>query len=204
MRLGEVGNFSKGKGITKEQVTNKGIPCIRYGEIYTTDDYVISAFRSFITPDTAMQSKSIQHNDLLMAGSGETIDEIGKSIAFRGNVEVYAGGDIIIFSPNETTARADYLSYYLNTEGRRALGRLGQGQSVVHLYSRDLNDVRIPLPALEEQSAITSILSRAYTEISTLERKLASLKDQKHFLLTNLVIGTIRLPQFVQGTKETL
>lgn len=199
VRLGEVGNFSKGKGITKEQVTNKGIPCIRYGEIYTTDDYVISAFRSFITQDTALMSKLINHNDLLMAGSGETIDEIGKSIAFIGDTEAYAGGDIIIFSPTENTTRADYLSYYLNTQGRQELRRLGQGQSVVHLYSRDLNDVCITLPVFEEQHAITSVLSSAESEISALERKLASLKEQKRFLLTNLVTGTIRLPQFINS-----
>jgi type I restriction enzyme S subunit len=46
--LGDLGSFSKGKGILKEQVTLEGLPCIRYGEIYTTHDFIIKSFKSYI------------------------------------------------------------------------------------------------------------------------------------------------------------
>ncbi|MDD3538022.1 MAG: restriction endonuclease subunit S [Eubacteriales bacterium] len=52
------------------------------------------------------------------------------------------------------------------------------------------------IPPLEEQRAIAKVLSAADGEIEALERKLALFKDQKKYLLNNLVTGTIRLPQF--------
>jgi len=197
MSLGDIGEFTKGKGITRAEVCNSGLSCIRYGEIYTTSDYVKTEFTSFIAQDRAQGSSRVRHNDLLLAGSGETLDEIGKSIAYMGHDEAYAGGDIIVLTPNEKIAQADYLAYYLNTIGRRALHRLGQGQSVVHLYAKNLATLLLSLPPIKEQHAIVTVLSAADKEITTLERKLTALKEQKRYLLNNLVTGAIRLPQFV-------
>jgi type I restriction enzyme, S subunit len=195
-RLEGLGVFSKGAGISKEELSTKGVPCIRYGEIYTVHSFVLKEFYSYINPALAAISVKIRANDLLFAGSGETAEEIGKSVAYMGEVEAYAGGDIILLSVNPVQGRADYLSYYLNTIGRRELNKLGQGQSVVHIYPKNLSKVNLALPPLEEQLAIASVLSVAIREIDALERKLALFKEQKKFLLNNLVTGTIRLPKF--------
>lgn len=197
VRLGDVGDFTKGKGIAKKELSENGVPCIRYGEIYTTDDFVLKVFRSFISKELAAESQRIFENDLLLAGSGETAEEIGKSIAYMHSEEAYAGGDIVIFSPDKRTARADFLSYYLNTVGREQLNKMGQGQSVVHVYPRDLKKANVHLPSLEEQQAIAEVLSTADREIEALERKLDKWLDQKKYLLNNLVTGTIRLPEFI-------
>ena len=69
--LGELGTFSKGKGILKDQVISEGLPCIRYGEIYTTHNFIIKDFKSFISKDVATESKEIRNGDILFAGSGE-------------------------------------------------------------------------------------------------------------------------------------
>jgi type I restriction enzyme S subunit len=100
--LGELGTFSKGKGILKEQVISEGLPCIRYGEIYTTHDFVIKKFKSFISDVVANESKEIHTGDILFAGSGETVDEIGKAVAYIGNNKAYAGGDVIILSTKKS------------------------------------------------------------------------------------------------------
>jgi type I restriction enzyme S subunit len=201
--LGELGSFSKGVGLSKAELTVEGLPCLRYGEIYTTTDFILNRFRSFIPKAVAAVSKRIKYNDLLFAGSGETAGEIGKCLAYlRKNEEAYAGGDIVILSVNAEIAKADYLSYFLNTIGRKQLNRLGQGQSMVHLYSKDLSRVDIPLPPLEEQKAIVEVLSAADREIDALRRKLGFWKVQKQYLLNHLVDGTIRLPQFVEPETE--
>jgi type I restriction enzyme S subunit len=57
--------------------------------------------------------------------------------------------------------------------------------------------IKITLPPLDEQQAIAEVLSAADGEIEVLERKLDKWKEQKKFLLNNLVTGTIRLPEFV-------
>lgn len=47
-RLGDIGSSSKGKGIRKDEVVADGLPCIRYGEIYTHYNDYIRDFFSFI------------------------------------------------------------------------------------------------------------------------------------------------------------
>jgi type I restriction enzyme S subunit len=97
--LSDVATPSKGKGIRKSEVMADGLPCIRYGEIYTHHQDYIRAFYSFVPPEIAKLSQCLQKGDLCFAGSGETVEEIGKCVAFLSDEEAYAGGDIIIFRP---------------------------------------------------------------------------------------------------------
>jgi type I restriction enzyme S subunit len=57
--LSELGSFSKGKGISKNEVIDTGYPCIRYAEIYTEHDYVIKEFKSFINEESAKNSTDL-------------------------------------------------------------------------------------------------------------------------------------------------
>jgi type I restriction enzyme, S subunit len=190
--LEELGDFTKGMGITKVELVEQGIPCIRYGEIYTVHHFVVSKFYSFISKETAEQSRKIAKNDILFAGSGETLEDIGKAVVFIGNEEVYAGGDIIIFSPTNIYVDSIYLSYLLNSEFvRKQIRTFGQGQSVVHLYTRDISKIKILLPSLEEQTTIAKILNTADAEIQATKAYLKTLKQQKKGLMQQLLTGRI-------------
>ncbi|MFN3755552.1 MAG: restriction endonuclease subunit S [Flavobacterium sp.] len=200
--LGELGVFSKGKGILKEQVIEEGLPCIRYGEIYTTHDFIIKKFKSFINDNVAKESKEIKRGDILFAGSGETVEEIGKAVAYLGNEKAYAGGDVVILSTNNGV-NAECLSYVLETDFVRRQKRvLGQGNSVVHIYSSDLSKVKIPLPPLPEQKAIAQVLSTADAAIHTTEKIIAQKELRKKWLMQQLLTGKKRLKGFGGEWKE--
>lgn len=194
--LGELGTFSKGKGILKEQVVSEGLPCIRYGEIYTTHDFIIKGFRSFISEDVAIESKEIKKGDILFAGSGETVEEIGKAVAFIGDEKAFAGGDVIILSTRKDV-NPECLSYALETDFVKRQKRvLGQGNSVVHIYSSDLSKVKISLPPLTEQKAIAQVLSTADAAIQTTEKLIAQKELRKKWLMQQLLTGKKRLKGF--------
>lgn len=193
IKLGNLGKFTKGRGILKEQVSDSGFPCIRYGEIYTTHHFIIKKFKSFISEEIAKESQEIKKGDVLFAGSGETLEEIGKAVAYVGNEKAYAGGDVIILSTNEK-ANAECLSYLLETNFvRRQKRRLGQGQSVVHIYSSDLAELKIFLPSVEEQAAIAKVLQAANNEIQILQSKTEKLREKKKGLIQILLTGKKRL-----------
>ncbi len=188
VRLGDVGTFSKGTGITKGELVTDGVPCVRYGEIYTKHNYKIKNFHSFISNERDFKKlKIIKDNDLLFAGSGETREEIGKCVSFNHNVEVYAGGDVIICSIKPEKLRADFASYYLNTLGRNQMGMLGQGDSIVHIYGRFLKNVTIPVPSLPEQKAIASLLETWDTAIEKTEALIAAKEKQFKWLIKTLI-----------------
>lgn len=191
--LGQLGVFSKGKGILKEQVISKGLPCIRYGEIYTTHDFLIREFKSFISEELAKESQEIRKGDILFAGSGETVEEIGKAVAYLGNGKAYAGGDVIILSTN-SHVNAECLSYALETDLAKKQKRvLGQGNSVVHIYPSELSKVRIPLPSLPEQRAIAACLSIIDETITKTNQLIAQKELRKKWLMQQLLTGKKRL-----------
>ena len=196
-RLGELGVFSKGKGILKDQVKEKGLPCIRYGEIYTSYDYVAQKFKSFIDEDVAKASKEINKGDVLFAGSGETVDEIGKSVAYLGELKAYAGGDVIVYSPNQDLVSSECLSYTLDLNSVRKQKRyMGQGNSVVHIYPSDLAKLQIPLPPLPEQKRIAEVLSTWDQAIQLTEQLIRQKEQRKKWLMQNLLTGKMRLKGF--------
>ena len=64
-QLGRIGVFSKGSGGTKDDEVPDGIPCVRYGDLYTTHKYFISKTRSCISPTKANSYTPIDKGDVL-------------------------------------------------------------------------------------------------------------------------------------------
>lgn len=198
MHLGDVGQFSKGSGISKAEAVAEGFPAIRYGELYTTHHVVIRSIRTRISPQSAKSSRKISRGDILIAGSGETAEDIGKAAVFLGDFEAYAGGDIIILSPKK--ADALYLSYLLNSMAvRRHILSRAQGQSVVHLYRRDLERLPITLPGIGEQRKIAEILATIDHETALLKAQSGAFRRQKRGLMAKLLMGRIRVREAHHG-----
>lgn len=191
-RLGETGAFVKGAGVRKVEATSGALPCVRYGEIYTHHDDYIRDFNSWISPDVAATATRLSKGDLLFAGSGETKEDIGKCVAFLGDHEAYAGGDIVILRP--TCVDAMFMGYVCNTEAVRSQkASKGQGDAVVHITASALAAIEVSLPGLAEQTAIAEVLSDMDAEIAALEARRAKTRDLKQAMMQELLTGRTRL-----------
>lgn len=200
-KLSNLGQFLKGKGIAKSEVIEDGIPCVRYGEIYTNHNDYIKAFTSFTTQESANQSTKLEYGDILFAGSGETLEDIGKSVAFVDEFEAYSGGDIIILRGHNQDPK--FLGFLLNTDFvSRQTFQLGQGHSVVHIYSSGLKNVKIPLPPLPEQQKIATILSTWDKAIDKLTQLIAAKEQRKKGLMQQLLTGKKRFAGFKGDIKK--
>ncbi len=194
--LSQIGAFSKGKGVTRANAQSGDIPCIRYGEIYTSHNDYIRSFYSHISPEVAATATKLKKGDVLFAGSGETKEEIGKAVAFLGEEDAYAGGDIIILSPNEG-ASSKYLGYVLNAATAvNQKSSMGQGDAVVHIHAKELGDVVIPFPKFDEQEKIADALSGVDDMIGALDEAIAKKRQIKDGLMQQLLTGKTRLPGF--------
>jgi type I restriction enzyme S subunit len=191
-KLGELGIFSKGSGIRKNDVLDDGLPCIRYGEIYTKHNDYIKEFYSFISEDVATISYQLKSGDLLFAGSGETSKEIGKCVAFLGDILAYAGSDIIVFSPqNQDSLFFGYLMNYESIVKQKS--QRGQGDAVVHIQAKNLAQLTLHLPPLPEQQAIAQVLSDMDKEIAALEKRRTKTQAIKQGMMQELLTGKTRL-----------
>jgi len=196
--LGRTGELSKGQGIGRDDVVADGLPCIRYGELYTLYRYWTMDTVSRVSVEAARLSRPIHKGDLLFAASGETAEEIGACVAYLGDETVYAGGDTIVLTPIGVDSR--YLGYLLNYEAVAAQkSRMAQGDAVVHISARNLARVEIDLPPLPEQRAIAAVLSHMDAGIGALEGRREKTRLVKQGMMQELLTGRIRLVEDSAG-----
>ena len=146
----------RGNGIKREEVREIGIPCVRYGEIYT--DYGISfkKTKSYTDENLITNKKYIDYGDILFAITGESVEEIGKSTAYIGKEKCLVGGDVLVMKHKQDPV---YLSYVLSTENAQKQKSKGKIKSkVVHTNATDIGEIEIPLPPLEVQKRIVEVL----------------------------------------------
>lgn len=199
----DLGPISKGKGISRAECGTGNIPCVRYGEIYKDYDNYIKSFQSFISKEVAKTSRKLQYGELLFTGSGETKEDIGKCVAFVGNEEAYAGGDIIIVNPNLEDNNPLFLGFLMNDKyiiSQKALR--GQGDAVVHITSKTLATVQMVLPPLDEQTRIASALTSIDNLISSLDKLIEKKKNIKQGTMQQLLTGKKRLNGFNEPWVE--
>lgn len=190
-----IGYYSKGKGIKKDEIVDEGEPCIRYGEIYTKYDLIIKNISSFITNETCNNSVSVNSGSLLMTGSGETSEEIGKCVVFLGQEKLWVGGDIIILNPKEELSSL-FLSYLINSEYIRVQREIsGKGEIIVHIYAKNFKEMKFPIPPKNEQNQIIEYLDEQTQKIDSIIEKetqrIELLKEYRTTLISDAVTGKI-------------
>ena len=190
-RLGRIGAFSKCSGGSKEDETNEGIPCVRYGDLYTSYEFSIRHSCSFISEEKATGYTSIKYGDVLFAGSGETIDEIGRSAVNLIETQLRCGGDVILFRPG-IQMDARFSGYALaSPQAQWQKSRMGRGITIMHIYGNSLKYLWLNLPPLSEQVAIACYLdyvdSRIQRYISAKVRLVELLTEQKQAVINQAV-----------------
>ena len=190
--MGILVRFSKGRGIKRDDVSDDGVPCIRYGELYTRyQDYILEV-ASRIPSKIAVTALPIKTGDLLFAGSGETAEEIGRCAAYMGNEQAYVGGDVIVLTPSGQNPI--FLGHLMNSSTVSAQKAcMGQGDAVVHIYINNLAQILIELPSIKEQSAIAAVLSDMDAEIVALEQRRDKTITIKQGMMQQLLTGKVRL-----------
>nr|WP_315050143.1 restriction endonuclease subunit S [uncultured Lachnoanaerobaculum sp.] len=150
------GSIYRGTGIKRDQVTEDGVPCVRYGEIYTTYNTWFDECSSHTKEEYVSSPKYFEHGDILFAITGESVEDISKSIAYIGHDKCLAGGDIVVMKHNQNPR---YLAHVLNTSMAREQKSKGKVKSkVVHSNVSSIEQIRIPLPTLEVQERYADVL----------------------------------------------
>ena len=171
--LGEIAtDIYRGSGITRNQVTESGTPCVRYGEIYTTYGIWFDHCVSYTNAEQISNRKYFEYGDILFAITGESVDEIAKSCAYIGHEQCLAGGDIVVLKHEQDPK---YLSYALATTSAQAQKSRGKVKSkVVHSSVPAIKEICVPVPPLEVQQEIVRILDHFTALTAELNDKLTA------------------------------
>ena len=158
----------RGSGIKRDEVTETGVPCVRYGEIYTSYEISFDKCISHTTKAVVKNPKYFEYGDIIFAITGESVEEIAKSIVYLGDEQCMAGGDTVVL---KHTIEPRYLSYALSTSDAQMQKSAGKVKSkVVHSSIPAIKTISIPVPDIEEQKRIADMLDSFHylvTDIST-------------------------------------
>ena len=184
--LGEIAvDIYRGAGITRDQVTAEGTPCVRYGEIYTTYGVWFDKCVSHTDESKLLSKKYFEHGDILFAITGESVDDIAKCCVYIGHEKCLAGGDIVVLKHNQNPK---YLSYALATTDARQQKSKGKVKSkVVHSSVPAIREIKVPVPPIEVQCEIVRILDNFTNLTAELTAELTARKTQYAYYRDNLL-----------------
>ena len=176
--------FSVGN-LAKDDLTETGMPCVVYGELFTTYGETISQIESHTNKTTGMiMSKK---RDLLFPSS-TTVDAMSLIAPSVINVDgVILGGDMFGIHINHNY-NAQYLSYYFNHIAKRQLAKFAKGSTIIHLHYADIEEAKLLLPSLEEQNRMAKCLVILDDKIKVEKSLLNLLNSQKAYLLCQMFI----------------
>ena len=182
-RLDEIAELSKGVGISKEQLSEDGEPCILYGELYTK--YKSEIIHKVISK-TNIESSNLKHskrNDVIIPCSGETAIDIAvaRCVPFDN---ILLGGDLNIIRLHKDDGA--FMAYQLNGKRKIDIAKLAQGVSVVHLYGENIKAIKTYNPCLQEQQKIVKLLSMLDERIEVQNKIIEDLKKLKSAIAETL------------------
>jgi type I restriction enzyme S subunit len=180
--LGEIAiDMYRGSGIKRDQITESGMPCVRYGEIYTTYGVWFDTCLSHTDESTIASKKYFEYGDILFVITGESVDEIAKSSVYIGHEKCLAGGDIVVLKHKQDPK---YMGYALSTSDAQMQKSKGKVKSkVVHSSIPALKAIVIPVPPLSIQQEIVHILDT----FTALEAELEKRKKQYEYYCNKLL-----------------
>ena len=173
-RLSEIADIYKGAGISKDQLSDNGEPCILYGELYTkykTETITEVISRTDIDNTKLVRSKA---NDVIIPCSGETAEDIATARCVIKD-GILLGGDLNIIRLHNYDG--SFVSYQLNGKRKYDIAKVAQGVSVVHLYGEHLKGVKTVNPCLAEQKKISRFLSLLDERIAVQSRLIDRLQS---------------------------
>ncbi|CIY77616.1 type IC specificity subunit [Streptococcus pneumoniae] len=184
VKLGEVFEFSKGKGLPMDSFyEGEDNLAIAYGHLYTLYNEVITKVQKSSDNECSMYSNG---NELLFPASSTVPFGTAKVVALLES-GVKLGGDIIVASPDSKKVNNIFMSYNINSI-KEKMFPITVGTTITHMYAKDLKELRYFLPSLSEQEAIGSFFQELNKAIAKQEEKVNQLKESKQTLLRKMFI----------------
>ena len=162
--LGEVCDFKNGKGIKKDDLINGEYPVIGGGK----------------KPLGYHNEYNTEENTILCASSGSA------GYISRYNTKVWASDCFSIKSKNSDNVIDNYMYYYL-AHIQDKIYELQNGAAQVHVYSRDIEKFKIPIPSLEKQKEIVNYFDSKNDIIKQIEKEIENNKIIAHTFLQDII-----------------
>lgn len=188
--------FGKGLPITKENLIEKGIPVISYGQIHAKWNSGVTIheeLKRFVSEEYIATNPNslVKKGDFIMADTSEDREGCGNCAYVDTDEQIFAGYHTIILNSTDASNHK-YLAYlFLTDPWRSQIRKRVSGVKLFSISRRILGDVSVILPSEEEALKIVAILDAKCAKIDTLisnqQAQIEKLKQYKQALITEVV-----------------
>ncbi|MFD2611288.1 restriction endonuclease subunit S [Paenibacillus gansuensis] len=200
----------KGLNITKEQLSESGVPCVNYGQIHSKYGFEVNpdAHHLPCVAESYLETnpKSLmQYGDFVFADTSEDLTGSGNFTYLNSRSPVFAGYHTIIARSFER-CNYRYLAYYFDSpQFRSQIQQRVNGVKVYSITRTILNSTVVVLPTDKEQEAIVQSLDKKCASFARLIEKInteiALLNEYRTRLISDVVTGKmdvrdVEVPQY--------
>jgi len=195
-RFGHLFSFSRGLGITKQDLKDEGIQCINYGEIHSKFGFSVNPEihrlkcveeEYLVTADKSL----LKRGDFVFADTSEDIEGSGNFTVLDSDIPTFAGYHTVI-ARHENGNHYKYLAYSFDSlEFRNQIRSAVSGIKVFSITNAILKSSKVQLPSYPEQTAIATYLDRKTAEIDELiadKKCLLELYEEEKTAIINLAV----------------
>lgn len=157
-KMSEVGTFIRGNGLQKKDFTEEGVGCIHYGQLYTHYGTSATETITYCSSELAKKLRKAAKGDIVIATTSENVEDVCKAVAWLGEEEIAVSGDAFIYKHTQNPKYMAYLfqtASFFNYKKKKATGT-----KVIRLTGDAMGNYLAPIPSLEDQHRIVSILDR--------------------------------------------
>lgn len=201
--LGDLFDFSGGYSASRDQLSTEGYCYLHYGDIHgatktfvdTAADY--SNIPKLDLPLSKISPKSLlQDGDVVFVDASEDDEGTSKHVVVvnKDNVPFISGLHTIVAKSKTEEINHEYRRYCFQTKTIRDQFRFyAVGTKVSGISKTNIPRLTMPIPSLDEQAAIASVLTDMDSELVMLEQRLAKTRDLKQAMMEELLTGKTRL-----------
>lgn len=195
-------SFGKGLPITKENLVEKGLPVISYGQIHSksnTGTKLQSELLRYVSNSylDSNPNSLVHSGDFIFADTSEDLEGCGNCCYIDKEIKLFAGYHTVILQ-SKISKDNKYLAYLFKTDEWRK--QLREKLVEVKLYSitqKALKSTSVILPPKPTQQRIASYLDKKCNKIEeTIQNQqqvIEKLKAYKQSLITEAVTGKIKI-----------
>ena len=184
-KISEIGTIYRGVAFSKKDFTEKGTPCIHYGQIYTKFGNYAHKTYTYVSEQLSKGKKLAQKGDLVMAVTSENMEDVGKCLAWLGEEDILVSNHACYI---RHSLNPMYLAYYLQSAHFfNYKKKISKGVKVIDLDLNMFGDMLIPVPPMEVQNRIVEVLDKMTTLTAELEAEMEARKQQYEYYRNKLL-----------------
>ncbi|WP_176602142.1 restriction endonuclease subunit S [Enterobacter kobei] len=183
----DTGYAFKSKDFTQ---SDSGIPIIRMSDFKTGGLDVLGAAKVDRDSVNGLDKFKLRVGDFVFGMSG-SLNNYGR--VEKKDLPCYLNQRVGRILAKECANQAFITYLYLSDSIQQSILDKAAGAAQLNISISDLRSMVVYYPCIEEQQKIAAVLSIADAEISTLEKKLACLRDEKKALMQQLLTGKRRV-----------